>query len=1013
MDIRLINDKLAALRSMTVTPLSTIDGWQMRSCDHKDPEKYRFDGPWRKTRIPVTTGAGKTIFFRTRLRVPPAARGASFQFGIDRLECQLFIDGKPYAGIDAYHLDIAIPRTGEMELTLECLSVPGLFCRPEQASLHGQFSGASIVRIDPDIEKFCVAVQYAQDTVNICSDERRKQLLERTIEDALIAIDLTLPRTAFLDEVRKAQRIFDRSLATIAPDPESGRLYGIGHAHIDTAWLWPIRETIRKCGRTFSTACRMLEKYPNYYFSCSQPQLYAYTKKYYPHTYREIKKWVKAGRWGTDGAMWIEADCNVTAGESLIRQILYGLDFFKREFGTRTRICWLPDVFGYNASLPQLLRGCGIEYFYTYKLHWQARNFFPHSTFRWRGLDGSEILAHIPRTWGAYNGTPNPYEMSKAWEWHQQKREYPEVLFPYGYGDGGGGPNDAVLQQLDLARKHFPGNPALRTGTVTRFFKDIEKANPDLPVWDGELYLETHRGTSTTQGRMKRANRRSELALRDAEVFVSLARLGGRSIDTRPLRAAWETTCLHQFHDILPGSSIGMVYDEALRDHAVVQTTAAAVSEKALRALGPSKANNNALTVFNSLGWTRRDAVVAETPAQGIRSVIDADGMRHPVQQVSRTKGKSVIVFDGVHVPAAGVGTLGLSRKAAEEPIQLSVATNRIETALYRIRLSADGGIKSIYDKTSRREVIAKGRTGNDLQLFQDGPEHEDAWNIHATYERRRYAFEGKTTVNVIESGPVRGVIRVTRKHRKTTIEQDIIVYAHTPRIDFVTHADWHEKQVMLKVAFPVAIRTKRATYEVPFGAVERPTHRNTSWDEEMYEVAAQRWADLSEAGYGVSLLNDCKYGHDTHENVLRLTLLRGTTWPDPKADEGQHEFTYSLYPHAGNWTDAETARRAMELNIATRSKPGGGEPAARTMVDIDGPAMLEALKPAEDGKGTILRVYEPHGSRGPVRIRFAAEIARVSECNLVEEGRESVAVRNGSFRFEIEPFQIRTFRIS
>lgn len=1014
MDSRIVTRKLAILRSAAVEELSTLSGWSSRTAMHQGPGAYAYDGPWKKTALPDRIPAGRTVFYRASVQVPVSARPgqAFFVFEIEDLEGQLTIGKDAYAGIDANHRRVPVPRRETLDLLLEFLSVPQLFCHPERACDEGRLAGVQLCRIRSEIEEFCADVQYAFEAIDVCPDTRRRELLGEAIEAALLAVDVTLQGDALIDEVVKAQRLFDRHVKAIAPDPEDGGLYAVGHSHIDTAWLWPIRETIRKCGRTFSTACRMLERYPQYYFSCSQPQLYRYTKIHYPEIYRQIKKWVKAGRWGTDGAMWVEPDCNITSGESLIRQILYGLAFFRREFGTRTRVCWLPDVFGYNASLPQILKGSGIAYFYTYKLHWQSRNRFPHSTFQWRGLDGSEVLAHIPWSVHAYNGDPIPSQLRQGWERHPQKGVYPELLFPYGWGDGGGGANDEMLGRIKRASRPFPGVPRVRIGTVNRFFADIEETNPDLPVWDGELYLETHRGVLTTQARMKRANRKSELLLRDAEILASMAKVSGRRVDTRPLREAWHTTCLHHFHDILPGSSIGQVYDEALADHQEVQETACAVVDRALGALLSRKkrTRNNALFVLNTVSWPRNDVVSAPAPFAGIKSLVDAAGRVYPVQ----ADGRSSLIFEPAVIPPMGYAVLQCSRNVAEPGASFTVTNGKIETPLYRIRLDRDGAIRSLYDKVNKREVVAEGGAANDLQLFQDGPEREDAWNVHATYEKRRYPFDGRTRIQVVEQGPVRGVVRVTRTYRDSTIEQDLMIYARTPRIDFVTRVDWQDRQVMLKAAFPVAVRSPRATYEVQFGAVERPTHRNTSWDEEKFEVAAQRWADLSEAGYGVSLLNDCKYGHDTRDNIIRITLLRSTSWPDPNADKGRHEFTYSLFPHAGNWTDAGTVRRAAELNIPVRAvATATAEPAAVSFFEVEGPAVLDTVKPAEEGGGIVLRLYEPHGGRGEVRVRCKGPIETVTACNLVEEDEDEVRVREGMFRFSMKPFQVRTFRVA
>jgi alpha-mannosidase len=1023
MDDRIIAKKLQLLQGLAVTANLPLTGWEARTADHVADDKYAQTGAWRPAILPASFKAGKTVFLRTNIAVPASVplADAYLSFEFQELEGLLSINGQPYAGIDWGHARVALPARGRLRLEIEFMAVPSIFHAPELASRPGVFAGASIRVVSRPIEAFCWDVRFAWETAKVIADPVRKPLLEQAIEAALLAVDLTLPRPRLLAEVQRAQWLLKRKLAAIAPDPAAGRLFATGHTHIDTAWLWPLRETVRKCGRTFATACRLMERYPDFYFSCSQPQLYQYTKQYFPDVYRQIKRWVRAGRWETTGAMWVEADCNVPSGESLIRQILHGIAFFRREFGTRPRLCWLPDVFGYPSSLPEILAGCGINSFYTYKLHWQAFNHFPVNLFRWRGLDGSEVIAHVVNHVGAYNNYPNPDQLFKGWNMYAQKAEYPEVIFPFGYGDGGGGASEDMLEMLRRAEGQFPGLPAVRTGPAERFFADIAKARPALPVWDGELYVETHRGTYTTQSQMKRANRVSELLLREAEIYESMAGLLGKTTRAAALRAAWKTVLLYQFHDILPGSSIGMVYQEALPVHARLQESVARTIDRRLASLAPKPAAGAGagVCVFNSLAWPRQDLVTAEIPAATVaRSVPAADGARRPVQTCSRRGGKATILFYADGLPSLGDATLPLSAQPANLVSPLAVSKTKLENKFFRMLLDGNGAIARLVDKLNGREVIARGALGNDLQLLQDGPENEDAWNIHETSDRRRYPFEGKTAVRMLETGPVRAMVRVIRTHRNSRLEQDIAIYADLPRIDFITRVDWQERQTMLKAAFPLAIRSTRATYEVQFGAYERPTHRNTSWDQQKFEVPAQRWADLSEAGYGVSLLNDSRYGYDAKDNFLRLTLLRGTTFPDPQADRGRHEFTYALYPHAGGWAEGGTVRRAWELNAPLRAlfqpKAGSGR-TARSFISLTGAAaVVEALKPAEDGRGFILRIYEPHGGRGAVTVHLPElRLRGVRECNQVEENGAEVALRHGAFECELAPFQIRAFRLT
>ncbi|MFA5863184.1 MAG: glycoside hydrolase family 38 C-terminal domain-containing protein [Phycisphaerae bacterium] len=1020
MDNRVIQKKLQTLEEHSTLFLFPLESWQVRTAEFLGPERYKFDGDWKDVSLPSAWAAGKTVFLRCKVRVPERLPKGDvyWSFKYEMLEGLMSIDGQPYCGIDKFHDRVKIPRTTQFDLSLEFMSVPDIYHQPQLKDTKGTLYGVFITIIDPVIEGAYYDIKFAWEASQVVKDQRRKRLLEEAVEKSILAIDLTLPRDRLIIEVQASRKILKENIGQIASDPEAGRLFLAGHTHIDTAWLWPIRETVRKCGRTFSTSCRLMEQYPDFYFSCSQAQLYKYTQKYYPDVYRQIKKWVKKGRWETTGAMWVEADCNVTSGESLIRQILYGLDFYRREFGTRPRTCWLPDVFGYPATLPEILKGCGVDYFYTNKLHWQSQNPFPYHLFRWRGLDGSEVIAHIPKLPNYYLGLPSPEQFSTSWDNYLQKTEYPEVLFPYGHGDGGGGPTTGMLEVIARGKK-FPGLPTLRNGLSQQYFDDLVKQNPDLPVWDGELYLETHQGTYTTQGIIKRTNRKTELLLREAEIFGSFAQTQGGKFNAETLRSAWETTLLHQFHDILPGSSIGQVYKETLGELVKVKEIAEDVIEESLSILMPEKMKKGEerIVVFNSLSWARNDAVVATVPDYGDDvCVCSTEGESYPTQILKRAKGKTTIAFVPDQIPPMGYAVYSLVNQRNRENSQLKVSSSRIQSPYYCLELTRQGAISRLLDKQNQRELVSQGVVANDLQLLQDGPELEDAWNIFPTLDKRRYAFEGKTTLKVMEEGSVRGVVRINRTHRGSTFVQDIIVYTHSPRIDFVTHVDWHEKSTMLKVAFPLEIRTMRATFEVQFGALERPTHRNTSWDRSKFEVCGQRWADISEAGYGVSLLNDCKYGYDVYDNILRLTLLRSTIYPDPKADEGQHEFTYSLLPHRGDWWQGQTVRSALELNVPVRSQVKKMAPTGlpkKSFITLMGlPAVVETFKVAEDGRGYILRIYEPHGSRGTATIKTELPIKQVIECNLVEEDKGKVISDNGKFDVILKPFSIKTFRL-
>ncbi|MBN1581038.1 MAG: alpha-mannosidase [Anaerolineae bacterium] len=1026
MDERIIAKKLEILNRRAVVRRWPVEGWQVRLATYHDPGEYTYDGEWQVLHAPAAFAALKTALLKTVVDCPsPEAGGKVYlQFDFEDLEGALSVDERLYAGLDRNHKRVPAPPPGERALEIECMSLLRAYCQPELRAAFSSFGGGAFVEVDPAIEAAYYDFTFAWQAARAIAGGRRRERLFAALEAALLQIDLVVPDDVLRAELKAAQETLRKRVCAIAPDPEGGRVYLVGHTHIDTAWLWPLSETVRKCGRTFATALRLMEQYPEFHFSCSQAQLYVYTKKHYPDLYKEIRGWVAKGRWHTTGAMWVESDCNVPSGEALIRQFLYGLEFYEREFGTRPRTCWLPDVFGYPASLPQILQGCGILYFMTCKLHWQATNPFPNHLFWWEGLDGSRVLAHIPRLRNMYNGLPEPEQLVFAWDQFLQKALYDEVMLPFGYGDGGGGVTPEMMEYVRRAPA-FPGLPATRTGGEEVYFDDALQHAEPLPTWQGELYLETHRGTYTTQSRTKRANRKCELALREAEIWGSIAESMGADLSLTPLKGAWRRVLTQQFHDILPGSSIGPVYEDALLDYQRAQQAATWMRDLSLRWLADQHSVSGVFCVFNAHAWSRSDPVEAMVPDSGKSfHIVDDAGRACPAQVLGRDGLMLHVLLEPPEVPAMGLACFHVEKGRLEDLPLLIVQEQEIENAFFNVKFDADGAIVSLLDKRCNRELIPEGERANVWQLFQDGPEREAAWNVHDTFEKRQYWFTEPVEIAVLEAGPVRAKLRFERTYRDTRIRLDVMLYRGTPRIDFVADVDWQERQTMLKVAFPVAVRAPFATYEIQFGAVQRPTHRNTSWEQQKFEVAAHRWADLSEAGYGVSLMNDSRYGYDVQGDVLRLTLLRGTEYPDPDADRGRHVFAYSLLPHAGDWTQGETVRRARELNepmvaVATQQESadaarGLKSPKARSYINVQGRGVIvETFKPAEDGDGWILRLYESHGGRDAVHIHFDRPLARVLACNLVEEPQEEMVVGvDGGFRFSIQPFEIKSFRV-
>lgn len=782
----------------------------------------------------------------------------------------------------------------------------------------------------------------------------------------------------------------------------------VGHAHLDTAWLWPLRETIRKCARTFSTALDYMEKYPEYVFVCSQAVHYDWMKAYYPEIFDRIKKAVKRGQWEPVGSMWIEPDCNLASGESLVRQILHGKRFFREELGYETKDVWLPDVFGYAASMPQIMKKAGIDYFLTQKISWSQFNKFPHHTFEWEGIDGTRIFTHFPPA-DTYNADTGPKEIAKNVDNFREHDRATRSILVYGWGDGGGGPS---IEHLEKARRvrDFDGLPKLEPEKALTFFEKAADDAKDLPLWVGELYLEFHRGTYTTQAKTKRGNRKSELLLRDAEFFDAVGALltpDRREKVANPDRAvydvtglggnvhshhaallrAWRLVLLNQFHDIVPGSSIHWVYLDAARDYETIRELGESVRDSALGALASevdSSAFRAPVFVANTLDFPRSEVVEID----GIPRMVIAPPCGYAVQDceessvvTARKKGKTVVM----------------------------------ESDLLRVTIDARGNLSSIFDLRTRRETLTA--PGNVFELYTDIPNAWDAWDVDVFHKEKSLTVAGLESVEIVEADGPRAVVRIVRTFGKSRIDQRIVLNAGSARLDFVTTVDWHESRKLLKVAFPVDVRAMNATYEIQYGQVERPTHSNTSWDMARFEVCAQRWADLSEPGFGVALLNDCKYGHDIHGNIMRLSLLRAPISPDPIADRGRHEFTYALLPHGGGEL-GEVRRQAAALNspliVRRIQRTKGKLPSSQSLLSLDrSNVVIEVVKRAEDGHGLIVRLYEAEGGRGRVTLASTLPVRKAWITNLLEENEKPVAWRDGKLTLDFKPFEIMTVRLA
>ena len=819
-------------------------------------------------------------------------------------------------------------------------------------------------------------------------DPRRHEIL-RALERALDTLDL--------HDVAGTASAARAVLAPVLARPahaSAHTLHAVGHAHIDSAWLWPVRETIRKTSRTFANVTALATEYPELVFACSQAQQYAWVKEHHPAIFDRIAAAVRAGQWVPVGGMWVESDANLPGGEALARQLVHGSRFFDEEFGVRCQGVWLPDSFGYTAAFPQLAKLAGMEWLLTQKLSWNQTNTFPHHTFWWEGIDGTRIFTHFPPV-DTYTATFEGAELAHASHRYAEKGRGTRSLVPFGHGDGGGGPTREMLEKARRLRD-LEGSPRVEISTPDEFFRAARAEYPDAPVWSGELYLELHRATYTTQSRTKAGNRRSEHLLREAELWAATATVHtGREYPYEELDRLWKTVLLHQFHDILPGSSIAWVHREAEATYARVRTELEGLVADSLTALAPATPR-----VVNAGPLDRAEVVVV--PADVATSA----------PRPQKLGADAVAVYAAA--PALGMAALGAV------PIDtVRVTTRTLENGLVRVTLDDDGLLTSVLDLASGREVLA-GR-GNLLQLHDDLPNEWDAWDIDAHYRRRHADLTAAESITVVEDGPLLGGIRVERSFGASRVTQTIRLRAGSRRVDFVTDIDWHESEKILKAAFPLDVHADRSAAEIQFGHVFRPTHANTSWDAAKFEIYAHRWLHVGEPGFGVAVVNDSTYGHDVTRGsredgtttTVRLSLVRAPHSPDPHADQGRHRLTYALLP-AASIADAVAEGYALNLPLRVVTGAGGDAGPPPALVSVDNPGIVvEAVKLADDRSGdVVVRLYESLGGRADAVVRTGFPLAGAEVVDLLERPGTPLTVGAEGVPIRLRPFQVLTLRM-
>lgn len=970
-------------------------------------------------------GKDKFLWARKTVKIPEKKDGCSvvglFNFGLtgggganSGFESLLSVDGHPYQAVDTNHNDVLLDPFAGKEITMTFLLWTGRGGKQPELEFNHQIKQADIGYLHLDVEELYYLCRAARETAVLLPEDS----CDRTV--LLDALERTFLKITWEDEdfyrtVPDALEYLKKTLAARKKESDV-TVHCVGHTHIDVAWLWRLKNTREKAQRSFSTALRLMEEFPEFVFLQTQPQLYQYLKSDSPELYERIREKVKEGKWETDGGMWLEADCNISSGESLVRQFLHGIRFFEKEFGKKCEYLWLPDVFGYSWALPQILKKSGINTFMTTKISWNEFNTMPNDVFRWRGLDGSEVLTYFIQTpeesrpinarFSTYNGVLSPRATLGGWQKFRNKDLSRDVLIAYGYGDGGGGVTRDMLK-MGRAMRQIPGLPNIKPDKAGNFFrglhKSVENSDHYVQTWDGELYFEYHRGTYTSQALNKKWNRKSEWKLAETEWLSALSAQKGGEYPQEEIHRGWETILRNQFHDIIPGSSIREVYQDSRKEYEETDRSLTEIQQKAFHTLAtPQK---QAYTVYHFGSFARNSCVELPVSEEGVFRL--EDGRELACQ---KTAGGSLVE---VPVGAASLETVYFTpgkAKQEESPFRFSKEDLSVETPHYQLKWNSCGWLCSVFDKDFRREVL-RGE-GARLDLFEDKPLNYDAWNVDIFYSQKKENAVLQGAPEVVEEGPVRMVIRFRYRYRHSEFVQDVIVYRTSRRIDFAFSADWQESHRLLKSTFEFEIRSTKASYDIQYGHVERPTHWNTSWDWARFEVVGHKWADLSENNYGAAILNDCKYGYSTKDNVMAISLLRSPKMPDTSADMGRHEFTYSLLPHAGNAADSNVIEESVALNQPLHYFEGACEDSGKQMIRCEDRSVhLDALKKAEDGDGWIVRVHECRGGSCRTSLSSDYGIEKAVECNLLEEP-EGTEITGGEIPLQLKPFELRTFRV-
>ncbi|MBJ3785955.1 alpha-mannosidase [Devosia sediminis] len=980
-------------------------------------------------------------WFAAEVVVPETARGKTFVMRVSSQwqerpgstdpQCLVYLDGRIAQALDGNHT----------ELVIETEAVPGnrhvvvvdaftFFDRPLVGFEVDFFTrNRRIESLYYDLmTPLEVAVRLHQ------SDARRHAILDR-VERALRALDRRDHHAEGLwDSLEEAEAIAAEIYALVDTEVQP-QISAVGSTHLDVAWLWRVIHTRDKTARSFATVLRLMEEFPQFVFMYNQSVLFDFLRQDYPELWERLLERVKAGQFEIEGAMWVEPDVNIASGESLVRQIMRGRRFHQEHFGVTPRTVWLPDTFGYSANLPQIMEKSGLDYFVTSKLSWNDTDRHPYDTFFWRGIDGTVTKAQLitaqrfesDAIYTTYNGDLSVSETMGAWKRYEPKRANSEVIMSYGYGDGGGGPTRAMIERGTRLERGIPGAPKVKLEGIVpyldRLSARMESDPTRFPTWNGELYLQYHRGTLTTWAKNKAKNRLAERRLRELEYLGAMAQVrAGNAYPTEILREFWELALINQFHDILPGTSIPEAYVDSDADYARIFSACEAAQgpwQNLARALDPLDERHVRLINFTS---QRRDRLVSLGDAADLDGAALRVGDGSAVlQKAMRADGTEEWLAPVHTLPALGWADARVIAAGPATASDLFVSEGHLENRLLRVEFDASGEISAILDKTSGRQVLKPGRRANRLVAYEDKPMEWDAWDIDAYFEEQFWQLDRASSISVVESGPHRAAIRVERTYGASRVVQVISLASGERQLEFDTFIEWQERAQVLKAEFDFDLNTSEVRSEIQFGHVTRPTHRNTSWDRARFEASMHRWVDMSEADFGAALLNDCKYGYDAHEQMVRLTLVRGPNYPSPDADRGEHRLRYGLFIHQGVTDLGEVHRAAERFNnpvmvvgTARRSEPVDEKLSCFELVAVHAANVsIETVKKAEASDALVLRVFEHANRRAEARLTFGLPVRSVRRANLMEEEIEAPLVLDGnSLLLSLRPFEIVTLLV-